>query len=162
AEITPRLFSFNSPYGACTACSGLGSTKKVDPERLVPDPARSIRNGAIVLFKAGSTAWRLRQIEQLAKAARFSLDTPWQDLDESVRNLILCGSEGKEIKWKWQSDKGEYVWSSAYKGLVPMIEAKYKEIESEEARAELETYLSATPCTECGGRRLKKEALSVL
>ncbi|HEV8269422.1 MAG TPA: excinuclease ABC subunit UvrA [Thermoanaerobaculia bacterium] len=162
AEITPRLFSFNSPFGACPGCSGLGSVKRADPERLVPNPSISIADGAIALYKAGSSNWRLRQIEQLAKVVKFSLQTPWKDLPKATRDLILFGSGEKEIKWKWKSEKGLYEWSSSYKGLIPLIESKYKEVASEEARAELEAYMSSTPCPECGGRRLKKEALSVL
>jgi excinuclease ABC subunit A len=162
AEITPRLFSFNSPFGACPACSGLGTIQKVDPDRLVPDPSLSIRDGAIALYKPGSANWRLRQIEHLAKILKFSLDVPWAKLSKDVRTIILHGSGEREIKWKWKSEKGEYNWSSAFKGLVPILEAKYKEVESEDARTEMENYMSASPCPECKGRRLKKEALSVL
>ncbi|MDL1949687.1 excinuclease ABC subunit UvrA [Acidobacteria bacterium ACD] len=161
-EITPRLFSFNSPYGACPDCSGLGSVKEIDPEALVPDPSLSIRDGAIALFKPGSASWRLRQIEQLGKALKFSLDVPWRKLPKEVRELVLRGSGEREIRWKWKSEKGEYVWSSSYKGLVPMLQAKYKEVESDEARQELEAYMSSTPCPSCKGRRLKREALAVL
>ncbi len=161
-EITPRLFSFNSPFGACPACSGLGTVQKVDPERLIPDPSKSIREGAIALYKQGSANWRLRQIEHLAKVMKFSLDVPFKKLGKDVQNVILNGSGEREIKWKWKSEKGEYNWSSAFKGLVPLLEGKYKEVESEEARAELEAYMSASPCPACKGRRLKPEALSVL
>ena len=161
-EITPRLFSFNSPFGACPACSGLGTVQKVDPERLVPDPSKSIREGAIALYKQGSANWRLRQIEHLAKVMKFSLDVPFKKLGKDVQNVILHGSGEREIKWKWKSEKGEYNWSSAFKGLVPLLEGKYKEVESEEARAELENYMSASPCPACKGRRLKPEALAVL
>ncbi len=162
SEITPRLFSFNSPFGACPECSGLGSVKTADAERVVPDPSLSIRDGAIALFKPGSSAWRLRQIEQLSKAAKFSLDVPWKKLPKEVRELILNGSGDREIRWKWKSQKGEYQWSSSYKGLLNLIEEKYKEVENDETRAELEAFLSSTPCAACGGRRLKKEALAVL
>src|SRR5664279_4839149 len=161
-EITPRLFSFNSPFGACPTCSGLGTVQKVDPDRLIPDPSKSIREGAIVLYKQGSANWRLRQIEHLAKVMKFSLDVPFKKLGKDVQEVILHGSGAKEIKWKWKSEKGEYNWSSAFKGLVPLLEGKYKEVESEEARAELENYMSASPCPACKGRRLKPEALSVL
>jgi excinuclease ABC subunit A len=161
-EITPRLFSFNSPFGACPECSGLGSVKTADPERVVPDPSLSIRDGAIALFKPGSSAWRLRQIEQLSKAAKFPLDVPWKKLAKDVRELILHGSGEREIRWKWKSEKGEYQWSSSYKGLLNLIEEKYKEVENDETRAELEAFLSSTPCEACGGRRLKPEALAVL
>ena len=161
AEITPRLFSFNSPYGACPGCSGLGVVKKVDPDRLVPDSTRSIEGGAIALFRKGSSSWRLRQIEHLAKVLKFPLDVPWKKLPREVRDLILFGSGEREIKWKWKSQKGEYNWSSSYRGLVPMLEAKYQELESDDARAEIEAFMSATPCAACDGRRLKKEALAV-
>ncbi len=161
-EITPRLFSFNSPFGACPSCSGLGTVQKVDPDRLVPDPSKSIREGAIALYKQGSANWRLRQIEHLAKVMKFSLDVPFKKLPKDVQNVILYGSGEREIKWKWKSEKGEYAWSSAFKGLVPLLEGKYKEVESEEARTELENYMSASPCPACKGRRLKPEALAVL
>jgi excinuclease ABC subunit A len=160
-EITPRLFSFNTPYGACAACSGLGSVPRVDPDRLVPDPTLSIADGAIAMWKKGSTNWRLRQLEQLSKAAKFSMEVPWKKLPAGVRDMILHGSKEQEIKWKWKSEKGEYVWSSSYKGLVPLLTEKYKEVESEEARQELEAFMSLTPCADCGGRRLKAEALAV-
>ncbi len=161
-EITPRLFSFNSPFGACPSCSGLGTVQKVDPERLIPDPSKSIHEGAIALYKQGSANWRLRQIEHLAKVMKFSLDVPFRKLGKDVQNVILHGSGEREIKWKWKSEKGEYKWSSVFKGLVPLLEGKYKEVESEEARAELENYMSASPCPACKGRRLKPEALAVL
>jgi len=161
-EITPRLFSFNSPFGACPACSGLGAVKRADPERIVRDPELSIEEGAIALFKPGSSAWRLRQIEQLAKAAKFPLDVPWKKLPKDVRDLILHGSGDREIKWRWKSEKGQYQWSSSYKGLLLLVEEKYREMESDDLRLELEAFLSSTPCPECNGRRLKKEALSVL
>ena len=136
--------------------------QKVDPDRLIPDPSKSIREGAIVLYKQGSANWRLRQIEHLAKVMKFSLDVPFRKLGKDVQNVILHGSGEREIKWKWKSEKGEYNWSSAFKGLVPLLEGKYKEVESEEARAELENYMSASPCPACKGRRLKPEALAVL
>ena len=162
AEITPRLFSFNSPFGACPGCSGLGTVQKVDPERLVPDTSLSINEGAIALFKPGSANWRLRQIEHLGRVLKFSMDVPWAKLPKEIRDTILYGSGEREIRWKWKSQKGEYAWSSAFKGLVPILEAKYKEVESEDARAEMENYMSASPCPDCKGRRLKPEALSVL
>ncbi|MBL8112728.1 MAG: excinuclease ABC subunit UvrA [Acidobacteria bacterium] len=162
AEVTPRLFSFNSPFGACGGCSGLGTVKKVDVESLVPDEQKSIADGAIALFKEGSTSWRLKQIEQLAKALKFSMATPWRELPRSVRDVILFGSGGSEIKWKYKSEKGQYQWSSAFKGIVPTLQAKYKEVAGDDAREEIERFMIASPCPDCGGRRLKKDALSVL
>ena len=162
---SPRSRRASSPSTRRTApapaCSGLGSVPRVDPDRLVPDPTLSIAEGAIALWKQGSANWRLRQIEQLSKAAKFSMDVPWKKLPADVRDMILHGSKDQEIKWKWKSEKGEYVWSSSYKGLVPLLMEKYKEVESEDARQELERFMSATPCPDCGGRRLKPEALAV-
>src|ERR1019366_7911546 len=89
-------------------------------------------------------------------------DVPFKKLSKDVQDVILHGSGEREIKWKWKSEKGEYNWSSAFKGLVPLLEGKYKEVESEDARTELENYMSASPCPACKGRRLKPEALAVL
>ncbi len=160
-EITPRLFSFNSPYGACTACSGLGTNLKVDPERLVVDAGRSIEGGAIAILKPGSTNWRSRQMATLAKHYKFRLDEPFGKLPKAAQKVILYGSGEDEIKFSYVAEKGEYHWRSSYEGLVPMIERRYRETENPEQRAELEAYMSAEPCPACGGRRLKPEALAV-
>jgi excinuclease ABC subunit A len=160
-EITPRLFSFNSPYGACAKCSGLGTILKADPDRLVAEPEKSINAGAIALLKPGSTNWRNRQMKQLARHYKFSLDEKFQALPKKAREVILYGSGEDEIRFSWVAEKGEYNWRSAYEGLVPMIERRYRETENPEHRAELERFMSVTACPECGGRRLKPEALAV-
>src|SRR5512143_744265 len=160
-EITPRLFSFNSPYGACPACSGLGTNLKVDPDRLVVDPGRSIESGAIAILKPGSTNWRSRQMATLAKHYKFRLDEPFGKLSKAAQKVILYGSGEDEIKFSYVAEKGEYHWRSSYEGLVPMIERRYRETENPEQRAELEVYMSAEPCPACRGRRLKPEALAV-
>jgi excinuclease ABC subunit A len=161
SEITPRLFSFNSPYGACAKCSGLGTILKADPERLVSEPEKSIAGGAIALLKPGSTNWRNRQMKQLARHYKFSLDQKFSALPKKAREVILHGSGEDEIRFSWVAEKGEYNWRSAYEGLIPMIERRYRETENPEHRAELERFMSVTPCPECGGRRLKPEALAV-
>jgi excinuclease ABC subunit A len=160
-EITPRLFSFNSPYGACTACSGLGTNLKVDPERLVVDSNRSIEGGAIAILKPGSTNWRSRQMATLAKHYKFRLDQPFAKLPKAAQKVILYGSGDDEIKFSYVAEKGEYHWRASFEGLVPMIERRYRETENPEHRAELEAYMSAEPCPGCKGRRLKPEALAV-
>ena len=160
-EITPRLFSFNSPYGACPKCSGLGTILKADPDRLVAEPQKSINDGAIALLKPGSTNWRNRQMKQLARHYKFSLDQKFEALPKKAREVILFGSGSDEIKFSWVAEKGEYNWRSAYEGLVPMIERRYRETENPEHRAELERFMSVTACPECKGRRLKPEALAV-
>jgi excinuclease ABC subunit A len=161
-EITPRLFSFNSPYGACPSCSGLGTNLKVDPDRLVLDPNRSIEGGAIAILKPGSTNWRSRQMATLAKHYKFRLDQPFAKLPKAAQRVILYGSGDDEIRFSYVAEKGEYHWRSSFEGLVPMIERRYKETENAEHRAELEVYMSAEPCPACKGRRLKPEALAVL
>jgi excinuclease ABC subunit A len=160
-EITPRLFSFNSPYGACAKCSGLGTILKADPDRLVAEPEKSINAGAIALLKPGSTNWRNRQMKQLARHYKFSLDEKFQALPKKAREVILYGSGSDEIRFSWVAEKGEYNWRSAYEGLIPMIERRYRETENPEHRAELERFMSVTACPECAGRRLKPEALAV-
>ena len=160
-EITPRLFSFNSPYGACPKCSGLGTILKADPERLVIAPEKSIEDGAIAILKPGSTNWRTRQMATLAKHYRFRLDQPFSKIPKSARDVILYGSGEDEIRFSWVAEKGEYHWRSSFEGLVPMIERRYRETDNPENRAELELYMSAEPCPACQGRRLKPEALAV-
>jgi excinuclease ABC subunit A len=160
-EITPRLFSFNSPYGACSACSGLGTILKVDPERLVVAPEKSIEDGAIAILKPGSTNWRSRQMATLAKHYKFKLDLPFSKIPKAARDVILYGSGEDEIKFSYVADRGEYHWRSSFEGLIPMLERRYKETENPDQRLDLEAYMSAEACPSCSGRRLKPEALAV-
>jgi len=143
-EITPRLFSFNSPFGACPTCSGLGTVQKVDPDRLIPDPSKSIREGAIVLYKQGSANWRLRQIEHLAKVMKFSLDVPYKKLGKDVQDVILHGSGAKEIKWKWKSEKGEYNCRRPSRASCLSSRASTRRSRAKRPRTELENYMSAS------------------
>ena len=160
-EITPRLFSFNSPYGACPKCSGLGTILKADPESLVVAPDKSIEEGAIAILKPGARNWRSRQMATLAKHYRFKLNQPFSKIPKPARNVILYGSGEDEIKFSYVAEKGEYHWRSSFEGLIPMIERRYRETDNPEHRAELEAYMSAERCPDCGGRRLKPEALAV-
>ncbi len=159
-EITPRLFSFNSPYGACPRCSGLGVLLEIDERKIVPDPSKSIRDGAIALWKEGSDNWRVKQIHTIARHYKFSLDTPWEKLLEKARNALLYGSEEK-IKFEFQGDASAYQYTGKYEGIVPMLQRRYHESDSDEIREEIERFMTPTKCPECGGRRLKPEALSV-
>ena len=158
-ELAPRLFSFNSPYGACTDCVGLGLFLEVDLDKLVPNPDKTIPDGAIALWREGADNWRTKQIEQLAKHYKFKLDVPWSKLPERAQNAILYGSDDK-IKFQFSGESSEYRYTSEYEGLVPMLTRRHKEA-SDDMREEIEKFMTARRCAGCGGRRLKKEALAV-
>ncbi|HEX8616248.1 MAG TPA: excinuclease ABC subunit UvrA, partial [Thermoanaerobaculia bacterium] len=159
-EITPRLFSFNSPYGACQRCSGLGMLLEVDERKIVPDPSLTLEQGAVALWKEGSDNWRFRQIQTLATHYKFKMSTPWQKLPEKARNVILHGSEDK-IRFAFQGSESAYSYNGTYEGIVPMLKRRYKESESDDMREEIERFMTPTKCPECKGRRLRPEALSV-
>jgi len=161
AEITPRIFSFNSPYGACRTCSGLGTLMGVDPDKIVPDPERSIVAGAIAPWPEGSKSWRMKMVETLAQAMGFSLGTPWRRLPQKAREVILQGSGEEELTFKVEGKKSSYKWRGAYEGVVPMLERRYKETDSAVVRGEIEKYMSVRTCPDCHGRRLRPEALAV-
>ena len=159
-EITPRLFSFNSPYGACPRCSGLGVLLEIDDKKIVPDPNKSIQEGAIAIWKEGAENWRVRQIHTLAKHYKFSLTTAWHKLPEKARNCILYGSEDK-IKFEFQGSDSSYHYTGNYEGLVPMLQRRYHESDNDDIREEIERFMTPKKCPECHGRRLKPEALAV-
>ncbi len=161
SEITPRLFSFNSPYGACPTCSGLGTLMGVDREKLVLDPERSIDHGALALFQPGSRSWRLQMLRTLAGAMKFSLATPWKKLPERARRAILEGSGDKELQFELKGKKSAYRWQGNWEGIVPMLERRYHDTDSQMVRNEIEKYMSVQICPDCQGRRLRPEALAV-
>jgi excinuclease ABC subunit A len=160
-EITPRLFSFNSPYGACPTCSGLGTLMGVDPEKIVPDPERSIDAGAIAPWPEGSKSWRMKMVGTLARSMGFSLGTPWRRLPAAAREVILYGSGDDEITFKLDGKKSSYKWTGKFEGVVPMLDRRHKESDSIAIRTEIEKYMSVRVCPACGGRRLRPEALAV-
>ncbi len=159
-EVSPRLFSFNSPQGACPECSGLGFLREVDPEKLVVDPERSLSAGCLAVLAPGSSSWRRRQVEQLARHLGFSLSTPWRRLPGEIRRLIMFGSS-EEMEFVWRGNKGSYTYRDRFEGLVPSLERRYRETTSEEVRRELERFMSFAPCHACHGARLRREALAV-
>jgi excinuclease ABC subunit A len=159
-EITPRLFSFNSPYGACPTCSGLGTLMGVDPDKVVPDPDRSILAGALAPYPEGSKSWRIKMVDTLATALGFSLSTPWKKLPVEAKRVLLHGSD-KELKFNLAGKKSSYSWTGSFEGVIPMLERRYKETESPTIRVEIEKYMSVHPCPSCEGRRLRPEALAV-
>jgi len=162
AEITPRLFSFNSPYGACPTCSGLGSISGVDPDKVVPDPERSISAGAVAPWPEGRRSMRMKMVANVASAIGFSLDTPWQELPEEARKVLLYGGGGRRFSFKLRKKRSSFSWHGKFEGLITSLERRYRETDSAAVRAEIEKYMSVHPCPDCEGRRLRPEALSVL
>jgi excinuclease ABC subunit A len=143
-EVSPRMFSFNNPYGACPECGGIGSRDEIDPERLIPNPARSLRQGAIAMWAGRESPYMRQTLEALARRYRFSLDTPWQDLKKSVRDVVLHGD----------GDAG-------FEGVVRILERRYQETTAEETRAQIEHFMTERPCPACGGARLRRESLAI-
>lgn len=158
-EITPRLFSFNTPYGACPTCTGLGVLQKIDPDRLIPDKSAPVGSIIINGWNFSETNSYARMIlESLAKEYDFSLETPVNKLDKKILDIFLYGTKGERIKI--QTPRG--VFYTQYEGLINNLERRYRETQSEYVKQEIEEYMSAFPCPDCNGKRLKKEALHIL
>ncbi len=160
-EITPRLFSFNSPYGACPTCSGLGTLMGVDPEKIVPDPDRSIEAGAVAPWPEGSKSWRIKMVETLAKSMAFTLKTPWKKIPAEARQMLLHGSGDQEMSFNMTGKKSSYSWTGTFEGIIPTLARRHRETDSQTIRTEIEKYMSVNPCPDCKGRRLRPEALAV-
>jgi excinuclease ABC subunit A len=163
-ELTPRMFSFNNPFGACPACTGLGSQLKVDPELIVPDRSRSILEGAIQA--SGWSSIRSDGIsrmyfEALAQKYRFSLSEPWETLSDPVRDIILYGTRGEKLELHYDQPRGKGVLHQAFEGICNNLRRRYQETQSDSVKRELEECMSESPCPDCGGRRLRKESLAV-
>ena len=161
AEISPRLFSFNSPYGACPECGGLGSSMAVDEQRILDDPRRSIQSGVLRPFPTSSSSWRLRMLRTVAADLGFDLSTPWCELSEEARQVVLYGSGSREIAFEIKGRRSSYQWRGRYEGVVPMLTRRHADTESPGVRAEIEKYMSVRTCGSCSGRRLRPEALAV-
>ena len=163
-ELTPRMFSFNNPYGACPACTGLGSQLKVDPALIVPDEDKSILEGAIQCSGwnniRGDGISRM-YFDALAKKYRFKLTTPWRDLPAEIRDVILYGTKGENLELHYDQPRGKGVLRQPFEGICNNVERRYRDTQSDAARRELEEVMSDSPCPVCQGRRLKMESLAV-
>ena len=163
-ELTPRMFSFNNPYGACPACTGLGSQLKVDPELIIPNKDLSILEGAITASgwsNIKSDGIARMYFDALAKKYRFKLDTPVKDLSPEVMDVILYGTRGEELTLHYDQPRGKGTLHQALEGSCNNLERRYKETQSDAMRRELEECMSERPCPVCQGRRLRKESLAV-
>lgn len=165
SEVEPRSFSFNNPFGACPVCFGLGYKMEFDLELMIPDKSLSINQGAIAVMgwqschEPGSFTNAI--LQALAKAYKFSLDTPFEEYPEKVQNILLHGTAGKEVEVYYEGQRGRGVYPVAFEGLVKSVERKYRETASDVMKQEYETFMRITPCRECKGMRLKKESLAV-
>ncbi len=160
-EIEPRLFSFNAPYGACPDCDGLGMELFFDERLVVPDQMLRLEDGAIAPWRKGKSPYFLQTIEALAKHYEFNARTPWRDLSEAVKQVLLRGSGGEEIPFRYDDGGRVYNVTRAFEGVIPNMERRYRETDSAWVREEFERYQNNRPCSTCGGARLKPEALAV-
>ena len=163
-ELTPRMFSFNNPFGACPTCTGLGSQLKVDPALIVPDGRLSILDGAIQASGWGnirSDGISRMYFEALAKKYHFSLSTPWNELPEEVRDIVLYGTKGEKLELHYDQPRGKGVLYQPFEGICNNIERRYQETQSDASMRELEEMMAECPCPACKGKRLKKESLAV-
>jgi excinuclease ABC subunit A len=160
-EIEPRLFSFNNPHGACPECDGLGETLTFDPELIIPDENLSINEGAIAPWKSVKSFFYTQTLEALAHHYHASLKKPWHDLDEKFRHAVLYGSGNTEVTIAFEDDKRFYQSTKPFEGVIPNMERRWHETESDWIRDEFTHYQSSQPCEACHGMRLKPEALAV-
>jgi len=161
AEIEPRLFSFNNPFGACPTCDGLGSELKIDPEMVVPDPSMSLRAGAVLPWSKTSSPYYLQTLE--AVCAHFDADmrTPFSELSAGVQEAVLYGTGKTKINFVYDDGLRSYKTTKPFEGVIVNLERRFRETESAGMREEIEKYMSSAPCVACGGYRLRPEALAV-
>ena len=163
-EVEPRSFSFNNPFGACPTCHGLGNKMEFDLELMIPDPKLSIAEGAIAVLGWQSCtdkkSYTRAILDALAKEYHFSLETPFEELTEQAKKIILYGTDGQSVKVFYKGQRGEGVYDVAFEGLIKNVQRRYRE-SSESMKQEYETYMTVTPCETCHGQRLKAESLAV-
>ena len=165
AEIEPRSFSFNNPFGACPECFGLGYKMEFDEDLMIPDKSLSISQGAITVLGWQSCtdkkSFTYALLDALSQEYGFSLDTPFQKYPRKIQDLLIHGTGGREVKVHYRGQRGEGVYDVAFEGLIKNVERRYRETASETMKAEYEEFMRITPCHKCGGQRLKPEALAV-
>lgn len=164
-EIEPRSFSFNNPFGACPVCFGLGYKMEFSEDLMIPDPSLSINKGAIAVIGWQSctdkSSFTRAILDALCEEYKFDLDTPFEDYPKKIHDAIIHGTNGKSLKVYYKGQRGEGVYDVAFEGLLKNVERRYRETGSETMKAEYESFMNITPCSECGGQRLKKGSLAV-
>ena len=163
-ELSPQHFSFNSPIGACKTCNGLGYKLEFDPDLIVPDPEKSLLEGAVAAWgklEDKQSSWTMQYIRNMSREFDFSLNIPWYQLAEEIKDLILYGSKGKRFKVNWQSKHGSGHFSSKFEGVIPQLNRRMMETTSEDMRRYYMQYISDKPCPDCEGKKLKPQNLSV-
>jgi excinuclease ABC subunit A len=161
-ELEPRSFSFNSPHGACPRCTGLGSQMEIDPDLVVPDPSLSISEGAILPWSSGATSYYEQITAAIADRYEIDVDAPWGDLDVEEQDIFLYGTDGDRVYVSYRNRMGrKRSYMTAFEGIVPNLERRYKETDSDWSREKIEEYMTMRPCPECKGQRLRPESLAV-
>lgn len=162
-EIEPRLFSFNNPYGACPVCTGLGNKLELDLRLVVPDESKTFAQGAIAAVSSNLNSYFMKQLTAVLEKYGYNLDTPWSMLTEDVRELLLSGSKDQKFAFLYENLQGEVRrHETAFEGIFPLLQRRYREAMSESMRVDIESFMTSTPCSACGGKRLRPEALAVL
>jgi excinuclease ABC subunit A len=161
-ELEPRMFSFNSPHGACPRCTGLGSQMEIDPELIVPDPSLTLNDGAILPWSTSASSYYEQMTQAIADKWEVDMDTPWEDLSEEVRRCFLYGTDGDRIYVTYRNRYGrKRSYMTTFEGIVPNLERRYRETDSDWSREKIEEYMTLRPCPECKGARLRPESLAV-
>jgi excinuclease ABC subunit A len=160
-ELEPRMFSFNSPYGACPKCDGLGNRLELDPRLIVPNPNLSISEGAIESVGEERNSWYFEMVAALAREFDFSLQTPWKNLPEEIQRLILYGTGDQKVRFKFERDSSRYEFTSHFEGVINNLYRRYRQTGSQHIRNWIEGFMNRIPCPECNGTRLRKESLGV-
>lgn len=161
-EITPRMFSFNNPYGACPVCMGLGSHREFDEHLVIPNKALSLGEGVFAPLSKNRNAYSMCVMDAVLKEYGYTLDTPWKDIDKSTQKLLLHGAGSEKFRFHYTNMFGEYKeYNVAFEGVLPMLKRRYQETESEEMRESYADYMTEIPCPACHGARLKPETLAI-
>ncbi len=160
-DLRPQLFSFNNPLGACPGCDGLGTRHFFDPDLIVPNPSLSVREGAIAPWAHRRSVYFMQMLESISEHGNFDIHTPFRDLSNQAKELLLYGSKGEEILFSYDRHARRNFYRQKFEGVIPHLERRYGEASSQSTRAEIEQYMNEQPCPVCKGARLRKEALSV-